>query len=916
MFHRPAVPPLLRGRLATAAVALGLLGTLTTSAWAGARESSPPQRAQLPVTAVRSTAGTATPLSGYAIQSSAKVTDSAAAISSPGYPATGWHPAGARSTVLAALIADGVYPDPFYSTNQQKIPKADFQVPWWYRSDFTVADPGKRTYLDFSGVISAADVYVNGKRIAKATDVNGAYTQHELDVTSLVRSGMNTVAFRIRPNDPNKNLTMGWIDWLQPPPDENMGIVRDVLVRRGGPVALRDAHVVTKLAVPSLATADLTVKAQARNDSNAPVTAQVRGSIGSTTFEKTVSLTAHETKTITFGLHLNSPKVWWPAGMGGQPLYGLDLSASVNGAPSDTAHQTFGIRDVQAPLNSDGARQYRVNGRKLLIKGGGWSPDEFLRWDKTYVEDRLKYALDLGLNTIRLEGHIEPDEFFDLADRYGILTLPGWECCDKWEGQVNGDERGDPWTAADYPVAKASMAAEAARLRDHPSVISFLIGSDFAPDARIEKTYLDALKAADWKTPVVAAASDNSSPVSGSSGMKMAGPYDWIPPNYWYAKREGGATGFNSETSAGPDIPTLDTLRRMMTPAELATLWKDPSAKQYHRSPSATFNTLKLYDNALTGRYGPPTSLTDYVRKAQLAQYENVRAQFEAYERNATDASKPATGVVYWMFNSGWTSLHWQLMDRYLDQGGAYFGAKKANEPLHIQYSYDDRSVVVVNNRNASARQLTAHATLFNTDGTPKYDKKVTGVKVSGGGAHSTALTLPSPSSVSGLSTTYLVRLTLTDASGKEVSRNVYWLSSKPDTLDWAHTDWYYTPTTSYADLKGLNSMAQAPVSATASTNADAHGMSTTTVTVRNSGTGKGSGKGSGKTPALLTDVHLVDSAGKPVLPVQWSDNEVSLWPGESTTLTATYRTADLHGSAPRVRVSGWNTPERTIPAR
>ncbi|MBK3573437.1 exo-beta-D-glucosaminidase [Streptomyces sp. MBT65] len=905
MFHRPAVPPLHRGRLAAAAIALGLLGTLTTSAWAGAREPSPQQRAQAPVTAVRPTAGAATPLSGYAIQSSAKVTDSPAAVSSPGYRATGWYPAGARSTVLAALIADGVYPDPFYSTNQRKIPKADFQVPWWYRSDFTVTDRTRRTYLDFSGVISAADVYVNGKRIAEAADVNGAYTQHELDVTSLVRSGTNTVAFRIRPNDPNKNLTMGWIDWLQPPPDQNMGIVRDVLVRRGGPVALRDAHVVTSLAVPSLATADLTVKAQARNDSNTPVTARVSGSIGTKTFATSVALAAHRTKTVTFAVHLDSPKVWWPAGMGGQPLYGLDLTASVNGTPSDTAHQTFGIRDVQAPLNSAGDRQYRINGRKLLIKGGGWSPDEFLRWDRTYVEDRLKYALDLGLNTIRLEGHIEPDEFFDLADRYGILTLPGWECCDKWEGQVNGDETGDKWTAADYPVAKASMAAEAARLRDHPSVISFLIGSDFAPDARIEKTYVDALKASDWKTPVVAAASDNSSPITGSSGMKMTGPYDWIPPNYWYAKREGGATGFNSETSAGPDIPTLDTLRRMMTPAELATLWKDPTAKQYHRSPSPVFNTLKLYDNALTGRYGPPTSLTDYVRKAQLAQYENVRAQFEAYERNATDASKPSTGVVYWMFNSGWTSLHWQLMDRYLDQGGAYFGAKKANEPLHIQYSYDDRSVVVLNNRNTSADQLTVRATLFNTDGTQRYDRKVTGVKVSGGGAHSTALTLPA--SVSGLSTTYLVRLTLTDASGKEVSRNVYWLSAKPDTLDWAHTDWYYTPTTSYADLKGLDSMARVPVSATASTSTGADGTSTTTVTVRNSG--------KGKTPSLLTDVHLVDSAGKPVLPVQWSDNEVSLWPGESKTLTVTYRTADLRGSAPRVRVSGWNTPERTVPA-
>ncbi|MFI8228882.1 glycosyl hydrolase 2 galactose-binding domain-containing protein [Streptomyces sp. NPDC085900] len=898
-----------RQRLATATAILGLLGSLTTGAWTGGPDPgrpAPPTR----VTRVPAAPGSTTALSGYAIQSTAEVPDSAAAVSSPGYPATGWHPAGPRSTVLAALLADGLYADPFYSTEQRKIPKSDFQVPWWYRSDFTVADTSERTYLDFSGVISAADVYVDGKRVATTKDVTGAYTHHELDVTSLVRPGTNTVAFRIRPNDPTRNLTMGWIDWLQPPPDENMGIVRDVVIRRGGPVALRDAHVVTKLDVPSLASADLTVKAQARNDSDAPVTATVSGSVGSTTFTRAVALAAHQTKTVTFtpsdvpGLHLRSPKVWWPAGMGGQPLYDLNLTASVSGSPSDTAHETFGIRDVRAPLNSDGARQYRVNGRKLLIKGGGWSPDEFLRWDRRYVEDRLRYALDLGLNTIRLEGHLEPDEFFDLADRYGILTLPGWECCDKWEGQVNGDEPGDKWTPADYPVAKASMAAEAARLRDHPSVASFLIGSDFAPDATIEKNYLDALKAADWNTPVVAAASDNSSPQSGSSGMKMTGPYDWIPPNYWYAKREGGATGFNSETSAGPDIPTLDTLRRMMTPAELDTLWKDPSAKQYHRSPSSTFGTLKLYDDALTGRYGAPTGLTDYVRKAQLAQYENVRAQFEAYERNATDAAKPSTGVVYWMFNSGWTSLHWQLMDRYLDQGGAYFGAKKANEPLHVQYSYDDRSVVVVDNRHTAASGLGVRATLFNPDGTQRYDKTVTGVNVSGDGAHTTALTLPS--SVSGLAKTYLLRLTLTDDSGKEVGRNVYWLSTEPDTLDWAHTDWYYTPTTGYADLKGLASMAQVPVSVTASTVSSA-GTSTTTVTLRNTG--------GGRTPSLLTDVHLVDARGRPVLPVRWSDNEVSLWPGESVTLTARYRTADLHGSAPRLRVSGWNTPEHTVPA-
>ncbi|MET7617337.1 exo-beta-D-glucosaminidase [Streptomyces sp. NPDC005408] len=906
MAHRPA----LSRRLTAAAAVLGLLLALHTST-TSATPAAHSARGRA-VTKVAAAPGSRTALSGYAIQSTAKVSDSAAAVSSPGYPASGWYPAGPRSTVLGALLANGTYADPFYSTNLKKIPAADFDVPWWYRSDFTVSDTSERTYLDFSGVISAADVFVNGSQAADRSAVAGAYTHHELDITALVKAGTNTVAFRIQPNDPRKNLTMGWIDWLQPPPDENMGIVRDVLVRRGGPVALRDTHVVTKLAVPSLSSAELTVKAQARNDSADPVTATVSGTIGSVTFSQDVSLAAHQTKTVTFTpaaypqLRLQEARVWWPATMGQQPLYELDVSVAASGTVSDTAHQTFGIRDVKAPLNSDGARQYSVNGRPLLIKAGGWSPDEFLRWDRRYVEDRLKYALDLGLNTIRLEGHIEPDEFFDLADRYGVLALPGWECCDKWEGNNNGSEPGDKWADADYPVAKASMAAEASRLRDHPSVISFLIGSDFAPDAKTEKNYLDALEAADWSTPVIAAASDKSSPVSGSSGMKMTGPYDWVPPNYWYAKREGGATGFNSETSAGPDIPTLDTLRRMLSPAELETLWRSPSAKQYHRSPSSTFSTLKLYNNALAGRYGAPTSLDDYVRKAQLAQYENVRAQFESYGRNASDSSKPATGVVYWMFNSGWTSLHWQLLDRYLDQGGAYSGAKKANEPLHVQYSYDSRSVVLVNNRHAAASGLTARVTLFNTDGTEKYDRTASSLSVGGDGAKTTALTLPT--SVGGLSTTYLARLVLADATGKEVSRNVYWLSTKADVLDWANTDWYYTPTTAYADLKGLGSMAEATVSATASTTTGGDGNSTTTVTVRNTGTGR--------TPALLTDVHVVNASGAPVLPVQWSDNQVSLWPGESATLTATYRTSDLHGSAPRLRISGWNTPTTTVDAR
>ena len=276
------------------------------------------------------------------------------------------------------------------------------------------------------------------------------------------------------------------------------------------------------------------------------------------------------------------------------------------------------------------------------------------------------------------------------------MILAGWECCDKWESWAKTG--GAPWDAADEKVAAASMASEARLLRNHPSVIGFLIGSDNAPPAAIAKMYVDTLHAEDWSLPIIAAAVDQATAETGPSGMKMAGPYSWIPPAYWYADKLGGAFGFDSEVSAGASIPLLEDLQPHALAAGAGGTVEIPAGAAVSRLGRLVDirDASTPFDTALAKRYGPPKSLEDYVAKSQLDNYDNVRAQFEAFNAHM-DAAKPSTGVIYWMLNNAWPSLHWHLYDYFLNPAGAYFGAKIANEPVHIQYSYDTRAIMLVN---------------------------------------------------------------------------------------------------------------------------------------------------------------------------------------------------------------------------
>src|SRR5262249_7034662 len=181
----------------------------------------------------------------------------------------------------------------------------------------------------------------------------------------------------------------------------------------------------------------------------------------------------------------------------------------------------------------------------------------------------------------------------------------------------------------------------------------------------------------------------------------------------------------------------------------------------------------------------------DYARKAQALAYEGQRAMFEGYGRN----KYMATGVIQWMLNNAWPSMIWHLYDYYLRPGGGYFGTKSACEPLHVQYSYDDRSIAVVNDTPREVKGLKITATVLNFDLAEKFKREAT-IDVAADGV-TRAFAIPQTSE---LSTTYFVRLLMHDAAGNEVSRNFYWLSTEDDQMNWAKTTWYYTPTTKHSN--------------------------------------------------------------------------------------------------------------------
>jgi exo-1,4-beta-D-glucosaminidase len=497
----------------------------------------------------------------------------------------------------------------------------------------------------------------------------------------------------------------------------------------------------------------------------------------------------------------------------------------------------------------------------------------------------------MNLNALRLEGFWGTSEdLYNVCDMNGILLMAGWSCQWEWENLVGkpNDEFGCIKDPADIKLIAQSWRDQVRWLRNHPSIFVWMEGSDTNPRPELEQEYINILKEDDPTRPAVISAKDRTSQLTGKSGVKMAGPYDYVPPVYWYVDTEnGGAFGFNTETGPGPQVPPLDSLKKMIPEKDL---WPVNPVWYYHCARGEFFG-LKRYNVAMDSRLGPAKDVGDYATKAQFLNYEGMRAMFEAFVANRPKA----TGIIQWMYNSAWPKLWWQLYDYYLNPTGAFYGARKACEPLHLIFNYGTREIVAVNNTLEAAERLRAVIRVYDFNLKEKYAKTV-----NLGLAADEVKKIDTLAPPEGLTTAYFLDLRLFREKDTLVDANFYALSAKPESLDFAKSEWFVTPVKEYADLTALAGLR--PVALKAKTKFSKAGPRIKfTVDLENPSADL----------AFQIELKVIrDGSGETVLPIFLDDNYISLLPGEKRKIAGFFAAEDLRGEQAVLEVGGWNVKQ------
>lgn len=819
--------------------------------------------------------------SGWQLQDFGKAPQPGEKISSLAFRPKGWYAATVPGTVLTSLVNDDVYPEPLYGENNRPniIPDNLCRTAYWYRTVFTVPKTyrGDDIWLNFDGINYTADVWVNGRQVG---NMKGAFTRGKFDISSLAQPGKrvalavlitpqphpgvpheHTIANGMGPNGgitaidgPTFLCTIGW-DWIPAIRDRDSGIWQKVYLSAKGPVLLQNPLVTTDLPLPDTSSADIGIRVTVRNLSADPQEGVLRGHFGDVSFEQPIDLFPDGEKVILLdpttipALHMKNPKLWWPNGYGPQNLYTLHLRFEVGGKLSDSQDVNFGVRKLTYSVPDSQNLTISVNGVRVFCKGGDWGLDEAMkRIPRERLEAQIRMHQLANYTIIRnWVGQSTSEDFYDMCDKYGILL---------WDEffQPNPSDGPNP---TDVETYIANVREKILRFRNHPSIAVWCARNEGFPPKQIDdrlRTLMAQLEPTRLYQP---------SSTSGR-GVNSGGPYgSGHPPRSYYDFGEAFKTEIGSAS-----IPTLESIHGMMPQKDWESINDDWAEHDLARGASGGPGIHDVIDK----RYGKIVNLADFVRKAQLLNYETFRAIYEGREAKMFN---PATGVIIWMSNPAQPSFVWQIYHHDLEPNSALFAAREACEPVHIMMNEKTGNLMVINNHPEALADAKAHVAIYNMDGSTASQNDVD-VKA----APSAATDLGPISLPGNLSSVYFVKLELRDTAGKLISDNFYWHSSAdPD------------------NLQDLDKLPTVTLDASA-TRHDADGKCLLDVILHN------------PTSQIAVMTHLQlrrQHSGERVLPVYYTDNYVSLTPNETKTITIEAAKADLKDEKPLIVVDGWN---------
>lgn len=811
----------------------------------------------------------------------------------------GWLDAVVPGTILTTLLHNNQIADPFFGMNNNLIPDVydtgrDYYT-YWFLNEFEIPDikDGQEAWINFRGINYFADIFLNGHRINTNTH-QGMYLREKYLITPCLNKGKpNKLAIWVAPPDPvgnaaagqggdgtiGRNLTMqctaGW-DWICPMRDRNTGIWDQVSVEITGSVDLKNPYIETRvpeIRVPgkNQAPAYVRLSVELKNASSKIVNGTLNVEFDGHKSSLKIAINPFEEKIASFPeIKVDNPKLWWPNGMGDQPLYNMKIDfIAQDGTNIDSETVTFGIRETSNYFDEKiKGRVFTVNGQKLFIKGGNWiASDAMLRLTKERYESEVRLHAGMNMNMIRVWGGglTERPEFYDACDKYGILV---WQ--DLWvSGDCNG-EWPDPQKKESQARRKAypdnhdlfleAVIDQIKMLRNHPSLYLWCGGNETLPPSDILKALEENIFPTFDPKRFFLDQSTSSRLMTNTIGGNGDGPYGIREPEKIFTER---SYPFNPETGS-IGIPNYDGLKKIIPEDEMTPPQSFRAGKSwsYHKY-------LPL--NNFPDRYGKVKDIRDFCFKAQMVSYEQYRALQEGFNYKMWDWY---TGMLVWKNQNPWTALRGSFYDYYLDYNGGYFGYKHGAAPVHIQLNLNDSVVCVLNQTAENVNNITANVGLYDMHGKLLSEQKNTVNLKAQEVTLLKKVVLPK-----GNGEVFFLKLQLT-AQGKVLDENLYWLSNVPHLYE------------------KLNDLKEVAVKTVISKNDEDHAV----IAISNPK----------DETAFFIRLKITNEKNELILPSYFTDNYFTLLPGE-----VKHVELDLSGTDKNKRngiklvAEGWNVPKQ-----